>query len=391
MALANYKYSDMIHRCFRCGYCKFPTDWEDVTNCPAYARFRMESYSTGGRLWLIRAWVNGDMDWSEHLARIVYSCAACKNCIEKCPLSFNEDIVNMVIAARNEMVDMGKLPAQVKDFLNNIQLHGNPYGIAARRRSEWMDGLDIPSYQGQDYLYYVGCEGSYDTRAQHSARALAKLLLEAGVSFGVLGNQEISDGNEVEMLGEEGLLEELARKNTLLFSGLGVKKIITLSPHSYNAFKNTYPRFGGHFNAFHYTQIIDDLIRSGKLSVPGDVKSTVTFHDPCFLGRWNQEYDAPRNVIKSVKGLKLTEMGRNRKSSLCCGGGSGNFYTDFLGGSEESPARIRVREAFATGANTLAVACPNCLTMLEDAIKVEGLEEKLKIRDIAELLCGNDA
>jgi len=387
MALANYKYNDMIHRCFRCGYCKFPTDWEDVTNCPSYARFRTESYSTGGRLWLIRAWVNGELDWSEHLAKIVYSCAACKNCIEKCPLSFNEDLVNMVVAARNEMVDMGKLPVQVRDFLNNIQLHGNPYGISAKRRSEWMDGLDIPSYKSQDYLYYVGCEGSYDTRAQQAARAAAKMLSDACVSFGVLGNQEIADGNEVEMLGEDGLLEELAKKNIKLYSDLGVKNIITLSPHSYNAFKNTYPRFGGHFNVFHYTQILSDLIGDGKLSVPNELKARVTFHDPCFLGRWNEEYDAPRSILKSLKSIKFVEMGRNKKGALCCGGGSGNFYTDFLGGSDESPARIRIREAADTGADILAVACPNCLTMLEDAVKVEGLENNLKVRDISELLC----
>ncbi|MBW2365797.1 MAG: (Fe-S)-binding protein, partial [Deltaproteobacteria bacterium] len=196
-----YKYNDMIHRCFRCGYCKFPTDWDDVTNCPAYARFRLESYSAGGRLWLIRAWVNGEMEWTEHLASIVYSCAACKNCVEMCPLSFRDELVNMVIAAKNEMVELGLLPSSVKTFLENVQLHGNPYGIPAKKRNEWMEGIQIEEYNGQEFLYYVGCEGSYDTRAQLAAKALSELLLKAGVSFGVLGDKEITDGNEVEMLG----------------------------------------------------------------------------------------------------------------------------------------------------------------------------------------------
>jgi Fe-S oxidoreductase len=388
MALSDYAYSDMIHRCFRCGYCKFPTDWDDVTNCPAYAKYRLESYSAGGRLWLIRAWLTDEVKWSEHLANIVYSCVACKNCVEKCPLSFSDDIVHMVIAAKTEMIERGRVPKRVQEFLENVQLHGNPYGLSAKKRTGWMDGLEISPYEGQDYLYYVGCEGSYDSRAQGAARATAKLFVNAGVSFGVLGSQEISDGNEVEMLGEDGLLEELAQKNIKQFSELGVKTIIALSPHSYNALKNTYPRFGGNYQVFHYTQILMDLIKAGKLALPERPKTRVTFHDPCFLGRWNQEYDAPRNVLKALSGVELVEMDRNRKGALCCGGGAGNFYTDLLGGGNESPARIRVRQAHATGAKILAVACPNCLTMLEDAIKVEGLEETLKVRDISEIICG---
>jgi Fe-S oxidoreductase len=386
MALAQYKYKDDIHRCFRCGYCKFPGDWSDVTNCPAYARFRMESYSTGGRLWLIRAWVNGEIQWSENLGKIVYACAACNNCVEKCPLSFSDDIVNMVIAAKNEMVELGLLPAPVKTYLKNVQLHGNPYGLPARRRGAWMEGLDIEPYSGQEFLYYVGCEGAYDTRAQQAARALARVLRKAGLSFGVLGNDETSDGNEVELLGEDGLTEMLAAANIATFRKQGVTKIITLSPHALNAIKNIYPRYGGTFEVLHYTQLLPDLIRAGKIKAPSNGATKVTFHDPCFLGRWNKEYNAPRKVLKAIPGVELVEMQRNRKSALCCGGGAGNSVIDALGGSEESPARIRAREAHATGADVLAVACPNCLVMLEDAIKVEGLASHLAVKDIAELL-----
>ncbi len=385
MTFMEYKYKDIIHRCFRCGYCKFPTDWSTVTNCPSYARYRMESYSAGGRLWLIRAWLNGELQWSENLAKIVYSCVSCKNCVEKCPLSFDDDIVNMVVAAKTEMVEMGTLPKPVKTFLQNVQLYGNPYGISAKKRADWMEGLKIPPYQGQDFLYYVGCEGSFDNRAQSAARAIAKLLLKSGVSFGVLGVDEISDGNEVEMLGEDGLLEDLATKNIQQFSDLAVKNIITLSPHSYNVFKNRYPDFDGHFNVFHYTQILSELIKTGKLSAPETSEMRITFHDPCFLGRWNQEYDAPRKVLMAMKGVNLVEMERNKKGALCCGGGAGNFLTDFLGGSDESPARIRAREAHDVKADILAVACPNCLTMLEDAVKVEGLEDEIKVMDISEI------
>ncbi len=386
MTRTAYKYNDIIHRCFRCGYCKFPTNWDDVNNCPAYARFRLESYSAGGRLWLIRAWVNGELEWTEHLAKIVYACAACKNCVEKCPLSFSDEIVNMVIAAKNEMVELGLLPAPVKSFLKNIQLHGNPYGISAKKRSQWMEGTRVETYSNQEFLYYVGCEGSYDTRAQQAARALGELLLKAGVSFGVLGKKEITDGNEVGMMGEDGLLEWVVEKNIKQFKELGVKKIITLSPHSYNAFKSIYPKFDGKFEVFHYTQILSDLMKKRKLSDLKEIQKKVTFHDPCFLGRWNKDYDSPRNVLKSLKGITLVEMERNKKGALCCGGGGGNFYTDILGGSEDSPARIRAREAADTGAEILAVACPNCLTMLEDAVKAERLDDKLIVQDISEIL-----
>jgi len=388
MTRFEYKYHDMIHRCFRCGYCKFPTDWNDVTNCPSYARFRLESFSAGGRLWLIRAWINGELDWTDNLAKIVYSCAACNNCVEKCPLSFKDDLVNMVVAARNVMVERGTVPLPVKKFLENIQRYGNPYGIAAKKRSAWLEGTGIEEYNEQEFLYYVGCEGSFDTRAQAASRALGLILQKGGVSFGVLGKRELSEGNEVEILGEDGLFEDLAEKNLKLFNELNIKKIIALSPHSYNALKNKYPDFGGNFEVFHYTRILKDLINTGKLSLSNGLKAKVTYHDPCFLGRWNQEYGAPRKVLRAMPGIELVEMPRHKKGALCCGGGSGNFYTDFLGGSDESPARIRIREAYATGADILAVACPNCLTMLEDAVKVEGLEDKMKVRDIAEIVNG---
>ena len=391
MAQTQYKYMDVIHRCFRCGYCKFPQDWEDVDNCPAYARHRLESHSNGGRLWLIRAWINGELELTDHLAEIIYSCVACKNCEEKCPLSFSDDILNMVIAARAEMVAQGRIPAPVKTYLKNIQLHGNPYGIGAKKRSDWIKELSIEPFERQEFLFFVGSEGAYDSRAQSTARALSRLFQKAELSFGVLGNDETDDGNEVELLGEEGLVEMLAEKNIASFNERGIKNIITLSPHAYNALKNIYPRFGGSYQVYHYTQILPNLIQSARLHPPKLENTTITYHDPCFLGRWNREYTAPRRVLQAIGGSKLIEMDRNRKSAFCCGGGSGNYYTDLLGGSEDSPARIRARQAHATGATILAVACPNCLTMLEDGIKVEGLEGKIQVKDIAELIDGESA
>jgi len=386
MSLAEFKYSDIIHRCFRCGYCKFPVNWEDVNNCPPYARFRMESYSCGGRLWLIRAWLNEQIDWTEHLAEILYSCTTCKNCVIKCPLRFNVDIVNMVIAARGEMVESGRVPSAVKRFLENVDLYGNPYGESRTRRGEWADGTGVEKYHGQEYLLYVGCTGSYDTRAQKAARALAEAMIRAGVSFGVLGAEENCDGNEVHKLGESGLFEILVENNIAQLKDTGVQKIITFSPHAYNAMKNYYHRYGGNFEVFHYTQILHGLIENRKINDLRGPNTKITFHDPCFLGRWNEEYEAPRAILRAVEGVELIEMDKNREGALCCGGGGGNFQIDLLGGSENSPARRRVREAYEAGANILAVACPKCLVMLNDAVASEELADRLEVMDISEIV-----
>jgi len=375
-------YAEQIHRCFRCGYCKFPSDYTEI-NCPSYSRFRLETYSTGGRLWLIWAWLKKEIEWSEHFAEVIFSCATCRNCVETCPMKFKDDIVDWIVAARSDMIEKGLVLPNIKDLLNNISKHGNPWGIARSKRDAWAEG--VKRYKpGDEYFFYVGCVGSYEERGQRMARSFAELLDKAEVSFGVLGAEEDCDGNEVYMLGEMGLSQELAEKNAQKFKELGVKKVVTLSPHAYNFMKNKYPRFGD-LEVFHYTQLLSALIQKGKIEL-SEFKAKVTYHDPCFLGRYNGVYDVPREILRSMPGIQLIEMDRNRQDSFCCGGGSGNFVIDLLGRSEESPSRTRVREAHETGAEILVVACPSCMTMLDDAVKDEGLEGELTVRDIAELV-----
>lgn len=375
-------YAKQIHRCFRCGYCKFPSDFT-AFNCPSYSRFRLETYSTGGRLWLIWAWLKKEIEWSEHFAEVVFSCATCRNCVEQCPMKFSDDIVDWIVAARSDMVEKGLVLPHIRDFLNNISKHGNPWGMARSKRDAWAEG--ISRYEpGDEYFFYVGCVGSYEERGQRMARTLAELLDKAGVSFGILGTEEDCDGNEVYMLGEMELFQELAKKNAQKFKELGVKKVVALSPHAYNSMKNKYPRLGD-FEVFHHTQLLLEMIQKGKIEL-SELKAKVTYHDPCFLGRHNDVYDAPREILRSIPGIELIEMERTRKNSFCCGGGSGNFVTDLLGGSEENPSRIRVREAHETGAEILIVACPSCMIMLDDAVKDEGLEGELTVKGIAELV-----
>jgi Fe-S oxidoreductase len=375
-------YAEQIHRCFRCGYCKFTSDFTDF-NCPSYSRFRLETYSTGGRLWLIWAWLKKEIDWSEHFAEIVFSCTACRNCVEQCPMGFSDDIVEWIVAARSDMIEKGFTLPKVRDFLNNVSKHGNPWGIPRSKRDAWAKG--VKRYRpGDEYLLYIGCVGSYEERGQRMAKNLAELLDKAKVSFGILGTEEDCNGNEVYMLGEMGLFQELANKNAQKFKELGVKKIVTLSPHAYNSMKNKYPRLG-EFEVFHYTQLLLEMIEEGKIRL-SELKAKVTYHDPCFLGRYNGVYDAPREILKRIPGIKLIEMKRIRENSFCCGGGSGNIVMDLLGRSAQSPSRIRVREAYETGAEILAVACPSCMVMLDDAVKDEGLEGKITVKDIAELV-----
>jgi Fe-S oxidoreductase len=334
-------------------------------------------------MWLIRAWTGGEIEWSDSLGKILYSCTTCNNCVQSCKFPFNSDIVNMIIAAREEMVANGLVMPKIARFFGNIEAYGNPYRELRENRSKWAEGTGIEPYTGQEFLFYVGCVGSFDEKGQRAARAVGELLLAAGISFGILGPAEECDGNEIRILGESRIFQMLKDKNTELFQKAGVKKIITLSPHSYNVFRNEYP---GRFEVFHYTNILRELIEEGKIKPTSKLNTRVTYHDPCFLGRHAGEYEAPRGILKAIPGVELIEMDRNGENAFCCGGGSGNFYTDFFGGGEDSPSRIRVREAYKTGANILAVACPTCAVMLSEALKDEGIEDRLTVKDISEIL-----
>jgi Fe-S oxidoreductase len=299
-------------------------------------------------------------------------------------MKFAPDIVDWIVGARGDMVEKGRIPSRVARFFEAVYGYGNPFRQLRSDRAAWANGTKKYA-AGDEYLLYVGCLGSYDENAQKMARDLVDILNASGVSFGILGEEEECCGNEVHMLGETGLFQNLAEKNSQKFKELGVRKVITLCPHGYNTMKNMYPASGGNFEVYHYTQIVNDLIKQNKI-MPVQVKAKVTYHDPCFLGRYNNIYDEPRHTLQSVPGVELVEMERNRKDAFCCGGGSGNFVTDLLAGSADSPARIRAREAYETGADTLAVACPSCLTMLTDAVKAEDLDDKLALKDISQIL-----
>jgi Fe-S oxidoreductase len=379
------EYADILHRCFRCGYCKLPGNYSDL-NCPSYLSSRFETYSPGGRMWLLRAWLDGDIQTSTRLADIMYSCATCANCVEHCVFpKFKDDILKAVIAGRGELVEEGTVPPTVRDYFKSISMYGNPYKLPEAERGAWADGLGLEPYFNQEFLFYVGCVGSYDEIGQKMARSVAGLLNKLGISFGMLGSEERCDGNDVRAMGERGLFEQIAHENIEKFHELNVRKIITLSPHAYYAFKVDYPQLGGEFEVFHYTHALAGTMKSAGFD-RSKSPVQVTFHDPCYLGRHSKEYKPPRKILSAIPGVQIKEMDRAEKNALCCGGGGGNLFTDILGTGFDSPARVRVKEAVETGAGILAVACPGCMRMLNDAAKAEGIEPNLKVMDVAELV-----
>jgi Fe-S oxidoreductase len=382
------QHQEILHRCFRCGFCKLPADYSDI-NCPAYLKYRFESFSPGGRMWLIRAWLDGEIKNNERLQEIFFSCATCGNCVEHCIFDkFRESILEAFIAAKEKMVGQGTLPPAVRDYLTRVFEHGNPYKAPQKKRGNWGKQLGVQQYEGHQYLFFVGDVGAFDPRGLEIVLSVARLFRKLGVSFGILGSLEGTDGNEVRALGEAELFKHLAEYNIKTFQKMGVKKIITLSPHAYNAIKNYYPQFGGSFEVRHYTHLLAGLLSSAglpKKSASSRLKKA-TFHDPCYLGRHNKEYEAARNILCLLPGIELVEMKRNRSDSLCCGGGGANFFTDLVCSGGETSAAVRVKEAADTGAEILVTACPICTVILEDAVKSQNLEKSIQVREISELV-----
>lgn len=312
----------------------------------------------------------------------LWDCTSCFTCVERCPKDVKP--AELIIGLRGQLVESGKIPATIGDALMGIFRQGNPLGFARDDRAEWAKEMDIKSIEeGAETLLFSCCTSAYDVSAQDGTRALARVLQAAGIDFGILGVEESCCGNEVRRVGEEGLFEMLVEDGKPLLEETGVKRIVTTSPHCYNTFKNEYGLEG--IEVVHYTQLIADLIEEGELTFPGRVERTVTYHDPCFLGKQNKIYDEPRAILQAIPGVKYVEMDRCRERSLCCEGGGGRMWFEGTN-TEQRLAFQRVHEAAETGADVLAIACPFCLAMLEDAVKVQGLEEQLEVLDVMELV-----
>jgi len=313
---------------------------------------------------------------------LIWSCRTCKACEERCPLSLDIKQVEKFIKMRERLVEEARIVPTLRDALNFTLLHGNPWGRARSKRGEWASKLGIEKFNAMkhDILYYVGCAPSYDIRCQNMAVSLSRIFRAIGVKFGILGEDETCCGAEMRRIGESGLFEELSKGNKELFEKLGVKRIVTTSPHCFNTFKNEY---GMNIEVLHYTQLLAKLVY--RIPIKKGLDYKVTYHDPCYLGRYNRIFEEPRKILNSIPGLKLVEMPANREDSLCCGGGGGHMWFDWP--RRPRPSEVRVKQALEVGANVIAVACPFCLSMLEDAVKTLGYEGKIQVKDISELIC----
>ena len=374
---------------------------------------------------LVGGWIMDETLWS---------CTTCRACMEACPV-FIEHVPKITDMRRYLVMQESRFPPELARLFRNLETKGNPWDFRPNQRLDWAEGLDVPtladmaaraesegralfaggplktvvetetvahgdpvskveaiptsqnSNPGEpliEVLYWVGCLGSFDGRNQRIARALAEIFKEAGVKFAVLGKEESCCGDPARRPGNEYLFQTLAQVNIELMNTYGVRKVITSCPHCFNTIKNEYPQFGGNYDVVHHSEFIDYLIKEGRITLANRVEQAVTYHDPCYLGRYNDVYDAPRAVLEAIPGVELREMKRTRNNSLCCGAGGGRMWIEEHVGTRMN--QNRMQDVLDTGAPTLAAACPFCTSMFEDGIKGKDAGDKIRLMDLAELV-----
>ncbi len=349
--------------CYQCGVCTATCPWGLVQKEPANVRQLIRRAQLGvgqedGALW-----------W----------CTTCRACEELCPRGV--PVADVMLALRSLAWKDRQVPGGLSSVMWALHWDANPWRRPPSERTRWARGLDIPAFQpGHEVAYYVGCTSSYDTRTQKVARALVQVLRAAEVRFGTLGEEEPCCGDAAYALGQQDYLRQIADTNARLFAERGVGTLVTTSPHCYDIFLNQYPAQDG-FRPLHYAQYLVELIEEGRLRFEEPFEKRVTFHDPCYLGRRNGVFEAPRQVLSAIPGLEVVEMARSREDALCCGGGGGRMWMETKAG--ERFADLRVAEAADTGAEVLVTACPHCIACLEDSVKLSG--QRLQVMDLAEL------
>lgn len=360
--------AEKLNLCMQCGMCAGSCPWR-IVDGPFNIRKMIRMAQLG-----VEGYESDD---------ILFGCTTCNKCVLKCPRGVT--IIDIVKAMRGMMVEAGSLPGVLKTATGSVHSQGNPWSEPREKRVQWMSGLDVPKFDGsQEYFLFVCCTSTVDARSQKIAKAMVKVLKAAGVSFGVIGEEENCCAESVRKIGDEELFTKTAEKNIKLYSEKGVRKVITTSPHCFYTFSKEYPEFGADFEVMHYTQFLAKLLEEGKLKLSKTLDTTVTYHDPCYLGRHSEVYDEPRALISAVTGGKLVEMKRIRKDSLCCGAGGGRLWMETP--PEWRFSDLRIHEACETGAKILATACPYCISMLEDSRKTTNKEDDIEIKDISELI-----
>ena len=360
--------AEKLNLCMQCGMCAGSCPWR-IVDGPFNIRKLIRMAQLG-----VEGYESDD---------VLYGCTTCNTCVLKCPRGVT--IIDVVKAMRGMMAEAGTIPGVLKTATGSVHSNGNPWSEPREKRTAWMEGLDVPVFEeNTEYLLFVCCTSAYDPRSQNIAKAMVKVLKAAGVSFGIIGEEESCCGESVRKIGDEELFTNLAQKNIKLYQDKGVKKIITTSPHCYYTYTQEYPEFGGEFEVVHYTQLLAELIEKGTIKLSKTLDKKVTYHDPCYLGRHSELYDEPRALINAATGNNLVEMERSRNKSLCCGAGGGRLWMETP--PEWRFSDLRIHEAIETGATILATACPYCISMLEDSRKTVNKEDEIEIKDISELI-----
>ena len=360
---------DIFKLCFQCGLCDVVCPWNRVRS------FSMRKLIREAAFGLTE--IDGEDLWR---------CTTCGTCPQQCPRGVKQ--IDVSVALRRVATEYEVFPSSVRSARTaraSIISEGNPIQGERAKRADWAKDLPVKPFQeGMEILYFVGCYLSYDPRMKKVALATAEILNKAGVQFGILGTKENCCGESIRKIGSEEVFRNLARENIKAFIDNGVKRILVSSPHCYHTFKNEYPEFMVNFEVVHMTQFLAELIQEGRLELKGGFPKKVTYHDPCYLGRHNEVFDQPRDVLKSIDGLELVEMSDCRKGSLCCGGGGGRIWMDTPIGERFSD--LRLEQARDTGAGVLATACPYCITNFEESRLNLEYDDVLEIKDVAEIV-----
>ena len=355
--------------CYQCGLCDVVCPWNRVRT---YSMRKIVREATFGMT---------DIESDD-----IWLCSTCGTCPQQCPRDVRQ--IESGVALRRIATEYGvfaNTAKPVRGVSASLTAEGNPLNEKRADRAKWAEGLSVKSFNEEmEVLYFSGCYLSYDPRLKKVAAATATILNKAGVDFGILGTRENCCGESIRKTGDEELFKRLAKENIKNFIDQGVKKILVSSPHCYHTFKNEYPEFMVNFEVIHITQYLSELIDEGKLEFNKDYAKKVTYHDPCYLGRHNGIYEAPREILKTIPGLELNEMPESREASLCCGGGGGRIWMETIKGERFSD--IRLAQAVSIGAEVLATSCPYCITHFEESRLTLEDNESFVIKDITEIV-----
>lgn len=316
----------------------------------------------------------------------LWACTTCMACVQECPVMI-EHVDAIVDMRRGLVLNESRFPEELKTTFSNLERNYTPWGFGHAARADWAQGLNLPvlaEVKNADILFWVGCAGSYDARYQKVSRAFARLLQIAGVNFAILGPEEKCTGDPARRMGNEYLAQTLMAENIATLNGYGVKNIVVTCPHCLQSLGKEYRQFGGDYHVVHHSTVLAQLIREGRLRVAEEVRARITFHDPCYLGRYNDEYDAPRDVLTTVAGTSPVEMPRTRDRSFCCGAGGGRMWMEEREGKRVNVERTE--EALGLAPDVIGTGCPFCLTMLTDGLKERNAAETVQVKDIAELV-----